>query len=263
VSKFYRLDADMNGTDSIQDYIDDGRIINLPCATFADFDRHRQDLMRTLEPGDNVMLDTASALLTTTRIDRMLGNRNEDALWDPSKINKFFGDKEYLAVYNMATSLVMRGINNFRARGAHVIVLTHEDEVRDAMAGLKMAGPQGNPAFVEALIASSSDVFRLVSLTDPVVDEKGNTIFARETRVLYLRRTESATAKFHVSRELSEKIPKALPDPTLPKLWKVLGKQSSVLTIYGHPGAGKTSLGATASDQLITTNNTTKKAIAK
>ena len=248
MSRFYRLDVDLNGTDSIQSYIDSGKVINLECPTFDDFDKHRMMLMPKIEPGDTVMLDTVSKMLSTIRTDRVVGTKINEPLNDPKIINRFFGDKEYLAIYNYAAQLTMRALNNFRARGARVIVLAHEDEVNDQITGMKSQGPMVNPAMVGELIASSSDVFRLVSLTEPVVDAEGKTVFARDTRVLYLRRSDSFQAKFHVERSRSESIPKALPDPTLPKLWTLLGKQSSWLTVYGHPGAGKTSLGCTATD---------------
>lgn len=244
----------MNGTDSIQSYIDSGAVVNLECPTFTEFDKHRLSLQQTVKPGDFVCLDTVTKMLSTTRADRQVGSNPGEPLWDPAKVNKYFGDKEYLAVYNMATQLVMRALLNLRARGAKIIVLAHEDEVTDAMAGMKMAGPQVNPAMVGELIASSSDVFRLVALTNPVVNEAGKVVFPADTRVLYLRRSDSYTAKFHVARDRSDKIPKALPNPTLPALWDTLGKVSSFLTVYAHPGAGKTTLMATATDKLLPTN---------
>lgn len=246
---FYRMDADQNGTDSIEPYIASGRVINLDCPTFEHFDKHRVELQKKIQPGDIVCLDTLSTMLTTTRADRQLGNKIDEPLWEIGKVNKYFGDKEYLAVYNMATQLTIRALKNLRARGAQIIVLCHEDEMMDPMASMKMAGPQVNPAMVGELIAASSDVFRLVNLTEPRKDPAtGAIVVPAETRVLYLRRTDSYTAKFHVARERSMEIPKAIIDPTLQELWTKLGKESSWLTIYGHPGSGKTTLAATATD---------------
>lgn len=248
MSKFYRLDADLNGTDSIAPYITTGKVINLDCSTFEQFDKHRVELQKHITPGDIVCLDTMSTMLTTTRADRQVGNKIDEPLWEVNKINKYFGDKEYLAVYNMATQLTIRALKNLRARGAQIICLCHEDEVMDAMAGMKMAGPQVNPAMVGELIAASSDVFRLVNLIAPIMNTDGTTKVPAGERILYLRRTDAYTAKFHVARERSAEIPNGIVNPTLEKLWGVLGKHSSWLTIYGHPGAGKTSLAATATD---------------
>lgn len=253
MSAFYRLDADLNGTDSIAPYIKsatnpNGKITNLACSTFEEFDKHRVELQKSIVPGDIICLDTMSTMLTTTRADRQVGNKIDEPLWEPNKIKKYFGDKEYLAVYNMATQLTIRALKNLRARGAQIICLCHEDEVMDAMAGMKMAGPQVNPAMVGELVAASSDVFRLVNLTAPILNPDGSTKVPTGERILYLRRTDAYTAKFHVARERSEKIPSGIINPTIAKLCEVLGKQPSWLTIYGHPGAGKTSLAATATD---------------
>lgn len=246
--RFFRLNADRNGTDSIQAYIDAEKIIDLPCPTFDDFDKHRIALQKDIQPGDIVCLDTITTMLETTRDDRVLGNKIDEPLWEVSKVNKFFGDKEYLNTYKMAGGLTMRALHNLRARGAQIIVIAHETEVQDAMAGMKMAGPAMNPAMVDTLIGASSDVFRLVSLTAPITNAEGAVIYPVDTRILYLRRTDAFTAKFQVARERSAQIPRGIPDPTMGKLYDILGKRPAFVTIYGHPGSGKTSLTATATD---------------
>lgn len=248
MAKFFRLDTDQNGTDSFQSYIDAGKVENLECPTFEVFDKHRLHLMRVLQPGDWVCIDTANVMLNTTRMDKMLGSNPGEPLWNPAQIDKFFKEKEGWGLYTMPTAFLLRSINNFRARGARVIVLCHEDEQDDEHTGLTSQGPQGNPDFVKQLIARSSDLFRLYSLPSDIRNEQGEVVFKAETRVLYLRRTDQFQAKFHVERQFSDGIPKALTDPTLPKLWATLHKQSSVLCIYGHPGAGKSSLAVTATD---------------
>lgn len=244
----YRMNADENGTDSIQAYINDGRVTDLECPTFEAFDQHRVELQRKIVPGDIIILDTITRMLETTRTDRQLGNEIDAPLWEPVKVNKYFGDKEYLAVYNMAAQLTMRALHNLRARGAQIIVIAHESEVKDPMAGMKMAGPNVNPAMVDNLIGASSDVFRLVNLTTPLRNDTGEVVLPADTRVLYLRRTDDMTAKFQVARELSAGIPKAIVDPTMQKLYETLGKRPAFLTVYGHPGAGKSTFACTAAD---------------
>ena len=97
-------------------------------------------------------------------------------------------------------------------------------------------------AFIGDLIGASSDVFRLKALQEDVTDKAGNTAVKAGTRVLYLRGTDEFVAKYQVAREHSEKIPKYLLDPTMPKLMEILNKKPKVLTLYGPPGAGKTTL---------------------
>jgi len=248
MAKFYRLNADMNGTDSIQNYIDSGQIIDLVCDSAETLDKHRLFLQSTVEKGDFVMMDTISTMLDTIRESRALGTNPAEPLWDPKKIDKYFGDKEYLSSYKMAGGVAMRVLHNLAERGAHVICLAHESEVKDPMAQMKIIGPDVNPAMVDTLIGASSDVFRLQALTQPMYAADGTIAYDVDTRILWLRRQASFTAKFGVKREIADKLPKGLPNPTMIDLFRLLDKVPKFMTIYGHPGAGKTSLGASAAD---------------
>lgn len=249
--KIYRFSADSTGVDSIQSYVDDGRIINIPCATFKEYDIAARALQDTIQPGDGVIWDTLSSLLETTRGDMMLGENSSDSYWDQHE--KFFGDKQTLNTYRGAQNLNLRRIKNLTARGAFGIVVCHESEGKDPMAAMKMAVPMVNPAMIDDLIAACSDVFRLVAITSNQYDDAGKKTLSEDDRVLYIRRTSEFTAKFHVDPAKVD--PKSLPagivSPTMEKVQQVLKKIPMCMCVYGHPGSGKTTLAATLADLLL------------
>ena len=258
--KVYRLDADSTGTDSIQSYVDEGSIINIPCPTFSDFDKAARELQDTIEPGDAVIFDTLSSLLDTTRGDMMLGDDPRASLWDQH--GKFFGDKQFMNTYRGAQNLTLRRIKNITNRGAHGIVICHESEGKDPMATMKMSIPMVNPAMVDDLIATCSDVFRLNLATNDVVNDAGRTTIKAGQRVLYMRRTDDYTAKFHVDprRRDPDKIPSGILNPTFIKMCDVLGKVPKCVCIYAWPGVGKTTFAAGVVEVLNST--TTQKETA-
>ncbi len=123
-------------------------------------------------------------------------------------------------------------------------MLAHEAEKLDesTIPPTKRRGPSVNPAFLEALMASSSDVFRLRKLEEAVTGENGEILLSADTRLLELRSTDEIMAKYHVPLARVPNIKKALPNPTLPMLYAHLGKKPTWLTIYGSSGTGKSTL---------------------
>jgi hypothetical protein len=252
--KIYRLDADSTGTDSIQSYIDEGSIMNIPCPTFSAFDIACRSLQDEVRPGDGVIFDTISSLLDTTRGDMMLGDDPSASLWDQH--GKFFGDKQFMNTYRGAQNLTLRRIKNIVNRGAYGIVLAHEAEGKDPMATMKMSVPMVNPAMVDDLIATCSDVFRLHQLTRDLNDETGAVVLEAGHRILQLRRTDDYTAKFHVDprKRDPDKIPSGIKDPDFAKMVEVLGKIPRCLCVYAWPGVGKTTFGASMAAVLYKEN---------
>ena len=236
----YWLDADNNGADSIQKAVDSGAVQHIVCDTFVAFEKAIVALIPKVGPDDLVIIDTVTSLANTTRGDMKLGTELTESLWDKRSI--FFADKNYLTVYEAASQSIMRRIKNIRARGARIITVCHEDEQVDPATLAKKRAPQVNEAFYRSLLAASSDVFRLSALSEPELNEKGEVKYPADTRFLQLRNTDEAVAKYHVEREHSAKVPKRLSNPTLPRLYKALGKKPSWALIYGPPGVGKTTL---------------------
>jgi hypothetical protein len=243
--RIYRFDLDSTGIDSIQSYVDQGSITNIPCPSFPEFDAQAAELLDKINPGDVVIVDTVSAGLETTRGDMMLGDSPTARLWEQA--DKFYGDKHALNIYRGAQTLMLRRIKNFANRGVTTIVLAHQAEAKDYTGEVsgRIAAPMVNPAMVDDLIAACSDVFMLRHLIDPVYEGEREVIPAGK-RVLYLRRTHEYTAKFHVDpmRVNPDHIPAGIIEPTMEKLCAKLRKIPRCLCIYGHPGAGKTTLAA-------------------
>ena len=240
----YLLDADMNGLDSIQERIQSGQVVRLPCPTIKAFDQHCIDLFGKVGPDDLIILDTITTMLDTTRGDFKLGDENADLLTRAAE--KYLGgDKNYLTVFEAAAQVVMRRLKNLRARDCRILVTAHEDEIKDdtEFPPLKKVGPQVNPAMVSTLTRACSDMFRLYPVLQPIVGTSGEVIVPAGTRLLRLRRTLTEMAKFHVAPERAALVPEQLRDPTLPKLYQHLGKRPSFLVVYGPPGVGKTTFG--------------------
>lgn len=236
----YLLDADLNGLDSIQHLIDESKVTWLPCHTFKAFEDHVRNLLNTVTENDTVILDTITSLANTTRGDMKLGTDTDKSIWDQRQI--FMADKNYLTVYEAAGQSIMRWIRNLRARGAKIVVTTHEDDQRDDGTRLTKRAPAVNAALYRALMGASSDVLRLQILNQPITDSKGVVKVPAGVRALQLRVDDDAVIKTHVRLEIGEKLPKMLFKPTWAKLVETLGKTPSFLVLYGPPGSGKTTL---------------------
>lgn len=237
---FYLLDADMNGADSIAPLIASGAVTHLPCGTYPDFRDHTTRLLSKVGQDDVVILDTVTLMADTTRGDIKVGPAPEADLWEMR--GKLLLDELNRNSYDAAGKMIMRPLRNLRARGARIITVCHEGEQEDKTTLTKKIGPAVNPALFSSLVGSASDMFRLTMLSEPIIDGEGNVKIPAYARVLEMRPNEDALTKFHVARDLSEKIPKKLVEPTLTKLYKVLGKKPSWLLLYGSPGVGKTTL---------------------
>jgi hypothetical protein len=210
------------------------------CSSFDEFDRKAHALLTKVTPDDFVISDTIGTLIDTTRGDIKMGC-NEELLWD--KLAAVQAGEVFGASYKQAGLLIMRRLINLRNRKAKIITIAHERDQKglDGSKDLQRA-PQVSPSFYGDLMGRSSDMFRLSILTEAVTDNKGNIKVPVGTRALQLRTSDEAAAKYQVRRDLSDKIPRFIYNPTWEKLTKVLGKVPSWLTLYGPPGAGKTTL---------------------
>jgi len=249
------FNSDGTGNDGIRHLIDGGKVTEIVCNSFDEFDRKAHALLTKVGPDDYIVSDTIGTLLDTTRGDIRIG-ANEDLLWE--KLAAIQAGEIFGASYKQAGILIMRRLVNLRNRKAHIITIAHERDQRvlDGT-GEKQRAPQVSPSFYGDLMGRSSDMFRLSILTEPVVDAKGNVKVPAGTRALQLRTSDEAVAKYQVKRDLSDKIPRFIYNPTWEKLTKALGKIPSWLTLYGPPGAGKTTL-AVDSAEIHTKEETPK-----
>lgn len=271
----YTLDADIGGTEVVQHLIDAGLVTRYPCQMFKDFDQAIVDVIPKLHPGDEVIIDTISSLANQTRGDHKLGTDVMADLWDKSHL--FFGDKYGQMAYEATQQQIMRRIRNIMAYGekfmakgqepVRLTILAHQREQVDPVTGLKGAfGPDLNQAFFSALYGTASDMFRLdVQIGDVVNEETGVVKIKDETRILYLKRSDEHIAKNRSAQEFSAKMPRGITNPTLPKLYEVLGnRKPRCLVIYAPGGAGKTTFAHSNAQELYnTTQKLDKKEVKK
>jgi hypothetical protein len=217
--------------------------VQLKCPSYNAFDKIVRDLWPTVGQNDLVIIDTLTSLLETTRSDAKLGTDTLTFdLWD-RKAKYLEGDKQYLNVYNMAQQFIMRRLINLAAKDARLLVICHTTMAKDPANPLvKITSPDVNPAMIGTLIARSSDVFYLMNVLEdiPAQDGSGQIAVPKDTRVLYLRPEEGRALKYSVDIERSPLVPRLMLNPTLPDVYKILQKKPSWLTLYGDPGAGKT-----------------------
>lgn len=252
----HRLDGDLNGADSIENVIAEGLMVNHPCHTWDDTDRICRELIykTKIGKGDTVIFDTIDMIASQLRMENKLGKDLDIELM--TKSHKIMEDPNYLNVYQLSGAFIKQRLNNFRARGVQIVIISHEDEEKDAYTKAKKRGPNLNPAFREEVLSFSSDVYRLRKLAENVLvtDGEGNETVAykRGTRVLQISETDEIIAKYHVKpnedgsfRDMPSSI--VLTD-NIKTEWdaivNVLGKQPSIVTLYGPPGVGKTTLAA-------------------
>jgi hypothetical protein len=232
----YRLDADGNGLGSIRRVVEAGLVTNIPCPDLASYETACEELLNnTLKPGDTVILDTLSMMMTTVLGEFKMGS---EAKKMGASIRSRLANDDRGAAYPDAAQAILRWLRFIRNRGFFVITLSHEKEVLDPLTQMKKYGPNHNQNLLDSLNASSSDMFRLRVLLEDEVDAEGRIVRPAYSRVLQLKPTDEAIAKYHVEDE--EVLPRELSKPTLPRLWKALRGRSEWLSVYGPPGVGKT-----------------------
>lgn len=246
----YRFDCDLNGADSIRNVIDAGLVVNIPCENWSEFDVASRDLLyrKKIGAGDTIVIDTVDQLALDVRMENKLGTDGDTDLM--GKSDKIMKDPMYLNVYLLASNFILARLKNFRGRGVRIIIIAHEDEEKDAYTKTKKRGPNVNPAFREDLISFSADVFRLKKIPDDIPGEGGELLYRKNQRLLHLSETDEIIAKYHVEpvgfkdgSPIYRDVPPYIIDPTWPRIVAALGQEPSIMTIYGPPGVGKTTLG--------------------
>lgn len=257
--KFWRFDFDQNGTSAIDDLIECGAIENVSCPNFDVYDEKRMEIMRQIQPGDWIMLDTISMGVEMVRTNKRLGSDPFEPIWVDEKMDKYFGDAWTRNVYAFGTAYMMRPVNNFLGLGARVISTFHERDIMDDAVGMKVRGPDANGDTVSKFIGSSSHVFRLTyAIEDDYTPHGSDKSYPIDTRFLWLRRGPDWTAKCQAPRAKWD-FPAMVVNPNLTDIFSIIGTVPKHTIIYGLPGAGKTSVGGTVARALHDKYHKTKK----
>lgn len=249
----YFLEADQNGTDSVQHHIDAGRVQVRFCPSHEKFEKALIEIQRIAEAGDTIVVDTVNSAVDSHRLDAKFGTDPFASLLDRKHLY-LSGDKNYATVYNWTTDSMIRRLKNVVACGIHLVTVSHESAAVNALTGIKERAPQMNPALLDIFKRAPSDIVRLTVLTQPIMHADGQTVrFPIGTRMLQLRQTDEAIAKYKVIPERTDKIPTLLPIPLvggMHRLISVLGKRPTWLHCYGEPGVGKTTFALSGVDDV-------------
>jgi len=247
----YFLDCDLSGADSVQHLIDAGKVKRITIPSWTRFINTMNELLTVVTPNDLVIIDTVTKVAETLRENVLRGESPDSSLSAVHEVMK--GERYGQNSYLIAQQWFMRMVQNLYrgGEGCRIITTAHEDlkAIDPYNQTVTKKGPLLNDKFAASLIASSTDVFRLYWTPVPILNEKGEVQFKEYTRFLQLKDSDDAIAKHHVSPKVSVGLPKAMSEPTLPKLYKRLGKKPSWLTIYGPPGIGKTTLACSEAEE--------------
>jgi len=112
----YLLDADLGGTESVQDLIDQGLVQYIPIPTFEAFDKAVEELKARVSDADTIIVDPISTLGNTTRGDFRLGTEDGE-VWN--KRNLYFGgDKNFLTQYEAAEKMINDITSKIKEKGS-------------------------------------------------------------------------------------------------------------------------------------------------
>lgn len=234
----YLLDCDLTGGGSVQHLIDAGNVKIFPIRSEESYITVCDLLLQSATPNDLIVVDTVSILAENIRdeiVTKCGKFERADTLEDQHK--------RTMTAYGDAQRTIMRRLRNLRNSGLRLVTTFHERDQKDLNdVTIKKRGPAVNEAFFTSIAGSSTDVFRMTRVTEPILDAEGKVRFPEGTRFLQLKDSSESVAKYQVPISKADSIPKLLSNPTLPKLYGILGKRPLWLSIYGPMGVGKTTL---------------------
>jgi hypothetical protein len=241
----YLLHADATGTDSIQDVIDAGEVTYIPVPDVTTYEEVTGMLLKKVQPGDGVILDTVSHMAATVRTDIKVGVGATDLY---ARRQKWIGDSENWGTYTAAANIILRPLMNIANRGAHIATTVHEEERQDMFDMRTKRNVGLNNEFRNMLAGCSSDIFRITEQAEDVRGADGAVILAKGTRTLQITRDEEVFAKIGVPPTKNQALRAAGIERILiptdgtgwAKMCRIISKEPRWLTLYGLPGVGKT-----------------------
>jgi hypothetical protein len=267
----YRLDLDLNGTETIDHLIKAGLVENIECRTFKEYDKAVQALGSKVKPDDMVIVDTINRAVDlflhwqfiTLRLKPGQSMSDLDDVKNPPNTLQVYGQAKHYVVEPLRglpcplVILSQEAEKFFNAENGKVVKWTGEMLTANIPNALPPEGlVQGAGARLpgsthEALMDMTSDVFRVGRLMEDKNDlnNKGETVkYKAGTRVLNVSDTVACLAKVHVQIEQYRKLRDNLYSPTLPKIYNMLGLKPRVILFYGPQGVGKTTLACSVAE---------------
>jgi hypothetical protein len=242
----YLLHADFTGTDSIQDVIENGELTYIPVPNVTTFEEVTAALLKKVQPGDSVILDTISTMGATVRTDIKIGVMPDKTLYEMRQ--KWLGDSDNWGTYTAAANIILRPLMNLSNRGAKIVTTVHEEERQDMFDMRTKRNVGLNEEFRKMLNTCTSDTFRITETPEDVRGPEGDIILAKGTRTIQIARSIEVFAKIQVPVPHHEALRAAgIERITVPtdgsgwaKMCRIIGKEPQWLTLYGLPGVGKT-----------------------
>ena len=276
----HRVDIDLNGCEAFQHLIDEGLVTNHECKTYREYDKCIDKLGKTVSPGDVIVVDTLNRAVDLFLDWQLIQVRLKPGQ-TPSDLQEITNPSNLLNLYGQCGNYV---IEPLRGIPCQLIMLCHEGEkFFDAKTGRvvkydresntgslpDLVAPEGLVLGAAARLPAKamrtafdmcSDVFRIGRLMHEKIDEiDGKRIkFPAGTRVLNVSDTVAILAKVHVAVEQYRKLRDNLYDPTLPRLYRMLGLKPRVLMFYGPPGVGKSALAVSVQEDEYKKRHTVK-----
>ncbi len=232
----YYMACDGNGTDSVRNILKNNtdKITLINAITFKAFDDGITNIK--FKEGDTLIIDTVSALSANLIREYRFRDMKEGESFD--KYYQSWEKTNSRSAYAMAEQIFMQNIKLIQHKGVKIIITAHEGKQENEKTKEESIGPELSPKFFNRISESCSTMFRLKIEYTQKQEENGK-VTTQEKRILMLRPVEDYILKCHVPSEELEKIPFAIVNPTIPKLYAKLGFVPTFMVVYGPPGAGK------------------------
>jgi hypothetical protein len=231
-----------------------GHVIRVRAPKYADVLDAIQSLRRQALPDTTtedygnlgaVVIDTASRLADTTRRALVAETEIGTDLWK-IRDKLFPAQRDWGNMSDMLARVFEVYGSYADQQGIPFIMLCHESKRTDEATGALKGGPDANPKLLSEIVENSDYVWRI--WREEAAVKLGDKSYPKNTHFLRMTTSEAKMTKMRLPPEYSEKLIDNLPNPTLQTAFAQLGPFiPNVLTVFGPPGAGKTTFACTLS----------------
>jgi hypothetical protein len=242
------------GATSVRHLINAGHVIVEDAPTLDAVEKVYWKLHRGQIECDVVVIDTVTALATTTRHDFVRIESKVASTVTDGAISRIWATQvDGRRMWQRASDPLIMLLRQFRSLssgpdGKLTIFCCHERTREDESDRAMKGGPAVNPMLLADVIPFSDDVFRLRALVRPtaVLGKQ----HPKGTRLLFMATSEDLMTKIRIGQWI--KYDDELAEPDLFRLEQVMQEFfPRRLTIFGNPGSGKTTLACSFSDPQL------------